>query len=302
MAKQKFEPLFELYGKASYFDDLDLLNNEKTKEKLIKNIEAIIRTSQEYRNYIRYLKTDAELNYCTLMNILPEDIAKHIKIEMHHFPFTLYDLVDIILVKAVSLGEDFSRLSIANEVMEAHFNNQIGLVPLTVTAHQMMHNGHYFIHKEEVFGDYEKFFDRYKPYLTDDHYEKITRLRKTTKDAVLHRKRLALEVKEELYIDYDDKDMEIVALPAPPLEDDEDAPMENPLVTASKNNKPQEASFEAIEIEDNDDHLDEDEEDDIIELDEDENDIKLTTPKTVNKTIPSIKKRKSLSDEFGDDE
>ena len=56
-AKQKekrFKPLFNLYRSKSFYNDLELLTNEKNKEKFIKSIERIIRTSIEYRNYIGY--------------------------------------------------------------------------------------------------------------------------------------------------------------------------------------------------------------------------------------------------------
>lgn len=301
MAKQKFVPEFSLYGKKDYFEDLNLLNNDKNKEKLIKNIEAIIRTSQEYRNYIRYLKNDAELTYCSLMNILPEDIAKHIKIEMHHFPYTLYDLVDIVLTKALSLGTDYTRLSIANEVMELHFSNQIGLVPLTVTAHQMMHNNHYFLHKEEVFGNYETFFERYKPYLQEEHHDKIIRLRATNKDIAAKRKLEVLTVKPELYIEYDPETMDLIELPAP-IDEVEEPMDENPLVTASKKGKSDKVSSNTEEIteeDDNDLDLDELAEDDSEELPEPPK--KKESKKTQTK-IPSMSNRSKLSDHFEDDE
>jgi hypothetical protein len=88
------------YGTSNFYFSLNLEDDEKQKTKFIKDIERIVRSSLEYRNYIKFLKTEALINYCSVLNKLPDDIVNSISIEMHHYPFTLYDIASITKVAA----------------------------------------------------------------------------------------------------------------------------------------------------------------------------------------------------------
>jgi hypothetical protein len=281
-AKQKekqFKPLFNLYRSKSFYNDLELLTNEKNKEKFIKSIERIIRTSIEYRNYIGYLRNEVNLTYCTLFDRIPEEVASALKIEMHHMPFTLYDLVDIILTKYLTLDRPFTRFSISNEVMDLHFSNKVGLVPLTVTAHQMMHAGKYFIKKSDVFGKYDLFIEDNKAYLTDEHLEKITRLKNTSDITIENAKKNLTAINPELYEEYDAADYDQVLLPEIEKIDDE----EINIIDAKK---PSTTDGFVDDIEE----IDEDEEESII------------PKKSIKIPKPIKKKNKSLSEQIEDDE
>lgn len=154
------DPLFASYGsKDFYTDDMDF-EDEKTRTRFINDIEKIIRTSMEYRNFIRYLKTDRMMHYCTIFNKLPEEIMDDIKVEMHHFPITLYDMVDTLLTKHLNIGKDFTRLSIAHEIMLDHYSGMVGLVPLTVTAHQLSHSGLSILTKDSIIGNYNAWMQK----------------------------------------------------------------------------------------------------------------------------------------------
>ena len=44
--------------------------------------------------------------------------------------------------------------------MEKHFNNEVGLVPLSVTAHELVHNStKLFLPLTVVYGNYSAFLD-----------------------------------------------------------------------------------------------------------------------------------------------
>lgn len=286
-AKQKekrFKPLFNLYRSKSFYNDLELLTNEKNKEKFIKSIERIIRTSIEYRNYIGYLRNEVNLTYCTLFDRIPEEVASALKIEMHHMPFTLYDIVDIILTKYLTLDRPFTRFSIANEVMDLHFSNKVGLVPLTVTAHQMMHAGKYFIKNSDVFGKYDAFAQDHKAYLTDEHLEKITRLKNTSEITIENARKNLTAINPELYVEYDEADYDQVLLPEiEKIDDDEEV-----NIIDAKKPSSTEGSVNDIE------EVEEDDEDDEEEV--------IIPKKSVKIPKPPKKKNKSLSEQIEEDE
>ncbi|WP_368880344.1 hypothetical protein [Proteus mirabilis] len=276
---------FENYHTLSFYEELNLLENDKNKEKFIKIIEKYIRTSMEYRNYIKYLRTEANLNYCDLYDRLPEDVIKSLSIEMHHFPFTLYDLVEVVLQKYLKSNEVFTRLTIANEVMDLHYSNKVGLVPLTVTAHQLMHTTGYFVHKDDVFGNFKAFYDQYIDFMEPDHIGKITRLLTTSRETIDKSKKQFLEVRKEIFIEIDQNDYPFVNLP-PPKEEGSDIKTSQEEETldikpAKKKTKRQSIVFEEVG------------DDEEVEVDQESTESKDNTrpPKTENNS-------KSLADQF----
>ena len=124
------------------------------------------------------MKTEVSLTYCNYLNKVPEEINKHLTVEMHHYPLTLYDIVSGVLNKYVMQRKAFTRLSIANEVMDLHFSLQISIIPLTLTLHQLAHTNNLLISTKNVFGDYRKFMMVYDIFLNEDKKEDILKIEK----------------------------------------------------------------------------------------------------------------------------
>jgi hypothetical protein len=160
------------------------LDNVKDFDKLIKNIEKIVRNSLEYRNYIKFLKTELKLNSCTLLKNFNTDI---VNIELHHYPFTLYDITEIILNYLIKVNIEFSPISVAERITKLHYENKVGLVPLTKTVHELAHNGEVFISINNVFGNIEKFIYEYNLGVTSQHLEKLEKLIELSNDENVQR-------------------------------------------------------------------------------------------------------------------
>lgn len=148
------------FAETFYFQDF---YDEKALKRFIKNVEKLIRTSREYSTYIELLRTNVnELNHDNILhNITTGDVS----FEFHHYPFSLYDIVTIVVNKHIIEGEKFTSFSIAKEVMELHYQHKIGLVPLTKTTHELAHSGNLFLSTKQVFGDYKAFFNEYNKYI-----------------------------------------------------------------------------------------------------------------------------------------
>ena len=144
--------------------------NAKDRDKLVKRIERVIRSSMEYRDYIAYLKQHVGLDHCIFFqNVTNSGAKKRITIELHHEPFTLYDYVNVVLQKFIDTGMEIDDLMIADEVLELHYANLVGLVPVSKTAHQMIHNSDkLLVPLNMCYGEYSKFLEDYEPYITDD--------------------------------------------------------------------------------------------------------------------------------------
>ena len=119
------------------------LDNAKFKQKFIKRIEKVVRSSLEYKDYIRFLKENMELDKCAFFQAVTsnrKNSKSKITIEIHHEPFTLYEICAVILNKFIKEGLPIDDLAIADEVLECHYNNLVGLIPLSATIHQMYHS------------------------------------------------------------------------------------------------------------------------------------------------------------------
>lgn len=155
------------------------LSKDKDRHKFIKRIERIVRSSMEYRDYINFLKEHIGLDSCVFFQKVSnssQNKRKRISIEIHHEPFTLYDIVDVVLRKYQEEGLKINDLDIADEVMNLHYENKVGLVPLSKTAHEMIHNSTKLIVPLNMcYGAYSEFLDEYEPYIDDSLYEKLER-------------------------------------------------------------------------------------------------------------------------------
>lgn len=143
------------------------LEDDKEREKYFKNIEKEVRGSYEYRAMIKYLKENMNMDQCSFIQVSSRD-SYHIKIEIHHYPFSLYDIVRIVYKKRCYFNEPLNIELVAKECTMLHYQLLVGLIPLSVTAHQLFHAGKLFIPVNHVLGRYKLFVDFYKKYCTDE--------------------------------------------------------------------------------------------------------------------------------------
>jgi len=152
----------------------EINNEDEVDEKLISYIEREIRNSFEYKNYIQYLKEELDLTRCALLpNIDTKTLS--VSLEFHHFPFTLYDITEIITKSMLhrSKNKSISCFDVAEKVVIEHFKNNVGLVPLTETLHQMAHKNAIIIPMDKINGNYREFMKKYKLFIESDKIEKI---------------------------------------------------------------------------------------------------------------------------------
>ena len=157
------------------------LNNAIAKTNFIKNVEKMVRGSLEYRKYIGFLKTNLNLTKCRFLENVDVSKLKKTHIEMHHYPFTLYDIVEIVTDKVDAEGGILNELVVAEEVMKLHFENKIGLVPLTITVHQLVHEGQLFVPSTFIHGEYKKFMKEYDEYIIDLHRNYVQSIETNTR-------------------------------------------------------------------------------------------------------------------------
>ena len=163
--------------KIGYFDKIKMeteawKQDEKELDKYIKRIEKMVRNSYEYREYIKFLKEEIDMNQCAFF---PKLSREDISLEIHHAPFTLYDITAIVLNETRINDCNATIFDVANKVMKLHYEGMIGLIPLSLTVHQLVHNGDVFIPLDYVHGDIKGFYNKYKNYMTSEQLEVLSK-------------------------------------------------------------------------------------------------------------------------------
>lgn len=151
-------------------------SDEKAKTNYIKQVEKLIRASLEYRGLIKFLREEVDMTQCAYFYKVNTGM-KGVKIEIHHAPFTLYDLTLIVLNRHIGEEHEANPFRIAEEVMRIHYEGKVGLIPLSNTVHELVHSDepkvrvpiHY------VFGDIVSFYEEYHLYMEDDQKAKLAR-------------------------------------------------------------------------------------------------------------------------------
>lgn len=143
--------------------------SDKDKVKAITHIErAIIRPSLEYKTYIKFLKENVDMTKCSFFNNVSNKYSSRVKIEIHHAPFTLFDITSIVAEKQVHENGEFNYFMIAKEVMKLHYQCKVGLIPLSSTLHSLVHNGSVFIPLDCPRGNFISFMEEYSQYISQD--------------------------------------------------------------------------------------------------------------------------------------
>lgn len=147
----------ESFTKAEFYTTA--LYTDKDFNNFIKNVERHVRNDDGYKQYISYLRYDGGLDKCAFLN---NASSEEVTIELHHYPFTLYDIVLVVVDHALAKNIPITTFGVAEEVLELHYNNWVGLVPVSTTVHEAAHAGQIFISLKQVFGDYYKFIEKYR--------------------------------------------------------------------------------------------------------------------------------------------
>lgn len=149
--------------------------DEKEVKKFISSVEREVRGSFEYKQMINYLKKYMGMDQCSYIKVSSRDNYS-IKIELHHYPFTLYDITEIVYKKRCAYGESLDLQMISKEIMILHYRLLVGLIPLSTTVHQLVHDSKLFIPVNNVLGNYNLFLQLYGQFATPEQLDTLHRI------------------------------------------------------------------------------------------------------------------------------
>lgn len=162
-------------------EDYDLFN-EKEFKKYINDIEGLVRRSMEYQIYIQYIRLYMDMNRSPFLEHATNIETTKIRIEIHHTPFTLFDIVMTVFNKRSRTQEPLEVELVALEVAYLHYFLYVGLVPLSKTEHLLVHNQELFVPLDHrLLGRYEEFIEMYKQDIPEDAMERYNIQKELTK-------------------------------------------------------------------------------------------------------------------------
>ena len=184
------------------------LEDDKDYEKYIRTVESTVRRSFEYKEYIKYLRDNKGMDQCAFLKDISNKETYGIKIEIHHYPFGLRDIADIVVRKRRYYNESLDVQMVAKEIMQLHYKLMVGLIPLSETVHELFHSSRLFIPTDKVVGRYNLFIDTYKPFISNEQLDTVERMERYTEDNtskvlntnIIEQNKLVYNIKDEAYM------------------------------------------------------------------------------------------------------
>ena len=159
----------DAYGSPAYWDGAW---EGEDRRKAIRSVERLVRTSMEMKKYLKHLRDELDMTRCSLIR---GAVLGKARVEMHHHPLTLFEIVDLVAERRRMLGKPFSEASLAEETVRLHYENKVGLVPLATTAHQLAHSGDLEVGLDHVFGNVAALMVEYSSVVPEGMVEKVKR-------------------------------------------------------------------------------------------------------------------------------
>ena len=158
------------------------LNDNKEYRKYIREVKKNVRNSFEYKAMIEYLKENLGMTSCSFFENVNNEETPKVRIEIHHEPLTLDDICDIVTRKRIFYAEDLNEEMTAQEVMMLHYKLLVGLIPLSETVHELVHNRYIFIPSNKVYGNYKEFIRLYDQFIQPEQRDYIDAIEEATNE------------------------------------------------------------------------------------------------------------------------
>lgn len=148
----------------------------RERRKFVTKVEKLVRNSDEYKDYIRYLKTHFDMSHCEVLPNIINGNGKKYSIEIHHEPFQLSWITDTVIRKRQDLDESLNPYLIADEIVDLHYKGWVGLIPLSITVHELVHSDRIAIPLQYIYQRYDRFATEYDMWISD-YVKDIIRLK-----------------------------------------------------------------------------------------------------------------------------
>ncbi len=131
--------------------------SDKDYNRFISICKRMIRQSYEYQNWTKYIKFTQGYDYCQFTR----ENAFELTIDLHHHPLSMENIVKTIIDFQLKNNGFVTSYSITKEVLENHYDDNIGYVMMISSLHEKYHNGFLKIPIEFAHGNWQNFINKY---------------------------------------------------------------------------------------------------------------------------------------------
>lgn len=148
-----------------FYETKESLIDVDSYRQFLKNCESRFRKSKTYKNYKSFLM-DLGMDHCQVHGYINSTMAT---LEMHHAILTLFDVAMLITEHYLNTSGYVNTFMVVQAMKEEHKNNNIALVMLSKTPHQVYHNDRSFLlHPNMCVGNWPALLKKYNKGLTQD--------------------------------------------------------------------------------------------------------------------------------------
>lgn len=137
----------------------DALFDPREEKKFLQSVKAMVRTSYEYKEWVKFVKFNVGLDKCSFTG----ERSGEVTVELHHHPISIANIIKTIydeMTNNINLTV-ISSTDLAKKVIDLHKHNNVGYVLLVTTLHEKFHNGFLHIPMEYVNGNWEYLLNNY---------------------------------------------------------------------------------------------------------------------------------------------
>lgn len=157
----------------SFYQTRETILDPDRYKSFLKNAERRFRASREYKLYKSYLM-DLGFNHCQIMGNIESD--DNVDIELHHNILNLFDICILISEHMLNTVGYISTFDLIQLLIMEHFNNRVGVVFLSTTAHELYTNDpNAYIPPSMTFGKWWELIEKYKYGITYEIANKLVK-------------------------------------------------------------------------------------------------------------------------------
>lgn len=165
-------------------------------EKLLDSAIREFRHSKMYTQYKSYLYSIG-LDRCMFHPNIQADVAS---LEMHHCMLTIYDIAILITEHILNTVGYITEFDLSEYLRYEHSKNNIPIVFLCKTCHQIYHHKFLYVDPKQIFGTWWNLIEKYNLGINETISSKIIKyLNRSLDEKTYERNEYLLKLRDELY-------------------------------------------------------------------------------------------------------
>jgi len=158
--------LLEVYGTPRLYGTT--LYDDRGRTSFIKQVVTTCRRSPEMARYRSFLVENLDMHRCAVLSQLTDEECAAGKLELHHWPISLFSVVELVLGQMEYDEERITTFAVAHRVMAYHWRGMVGLVPLMESIHQMAHAMQLQLDPRWAYGNWQGLLNECRAGMTEE--------------------------------------------------------------------------------------------------------------------------------------